>query len=111
MKVAMYNFAPRALLQPFCFFTKEKIRFALVVVTGRRKFHFVFLFFDPGGRPLPLVLVVGAGVGSFRGLPRPRRASAGICPSSSKVFESVKCGLSRSMETHSCRSLPWSSRP
>ena len=98
-----------------CFFFYEKKNFAsaLVVVTGGRRkcFYFVFLFFDPGGRPLPRLLVVGAGAGSFRGLPRPRLAGAGICPSSSKVFESVKCGLSRSMETHSCKSLPWSSRP
>ena len=64
-------------------------------------FHFVFLFFDPGGRPLRLLLSVGAGAGSFRGLPGPRRAGAGMCPSSSKVVESVNDGLSRSMETHS----------
>ena len=115
MKCAMYNFASPVLHHPFALlfaFLKEgKIRYALVVVTGGRKFHLVFLFFEPGGRPLPLLLSIGAGAGAFRGLPGPRRAGAGMFPSSSKVFESVKCGLSRSMETHSCRSLPWSSKP
>ena len=96
----MYNF-PRTLPSTLCFFSTKKNRLARVVVTGRGRFYFVFLFLDPGGRPLPLLLVVGAGVGSFRGLPRPRRAGAGMCPSSSKVLESVNDGLSRSMETHS----------
>ena len=101
MKCAIYNFTPLVLLQPFAFLTKRKIRYALVVVTGRRKLHFVCLFFDPGGRPLPCLVVVGAGAGSFRGLPRPRRAGAGMCPSSSKVLESVNDGLSLSIDTHS----------
>ena len=105
MKCAMYNFASPVLHHPFAllfaFLNEGKIRYALVVVTGGRKFHLVFLFFEPGGRPLPLLLAVGAGVGSFRGRPGPRRAGAGMCPSSSKVSESVNDGLSLSMETHS----------